>query len=138
VQSLIALLPGKSLPEPSPVEGGPNDPRTIMWENYKQMRDRGALVGEGYDGKVRRIAELEAEIAELKAQLAERAAASVPPPAGDNVVPLRQSCASTGASPPPPKPTPPAPTGLLTDEPEPWRAFTGSASRRDKWADNRE
>jgi hypothetical protein len=43
VSSLIALLPGRELPEPKPVDGGPNDPRTIMWETYLAMRKRGEL-----------------------------------------------------------------------------------------------
>src|SRR5437764_13868727 len=36
VQSLIALLPGASLPEPA---SSRPDPRQMMWQTYKQMRD---------------------------------------------------------------------------------------------------
>jgi hypothetical protein len=146
VQSLIALLPGKSLPEPSPVEGGPSDPRTIMWETYKQMRDRGALVGEGYDGKVLENERLKAKIAEL-----ELAVSGDPPGSGgtvaaaaDNVVTLRPSPGASNDAPPsapaPSKPAPPAPapaTGLITDNttPEPWRDYLNASY--DRWADNR-
>jgi hypothetical protein len=97
VQSLIALLPNSKLPESAPVDGGPTDPRTIMWENYKRMRDRGALHGEGYDG-------LKLENERLKAKIAELEAAGVPAPdepgassganapvGGSNVVPLSRA-----------------------------------------------
>jgi hypothetical protein len=104
VQSLIALLPGRELPEPAPVDGGPNDPRQIMWENYKRQRDRGADVGQGYDGALKRIAALEAELAELKAAGAPApdepsddipvVVARVPAPAG-NVVPLSRPLATS-------------------------------------------
>jgi hypothetical protein len=112
------------------------DPRAHMWAVYSEMRRRGADVGQGYDGLKLTVERLQAENEQLKAQLAERAAASVPPPAGDNVVPLRQSCASTGASPPPPKPAPAAPTGLLTDGggDEPWRPFVGGGAHYDRWS----
>jgi hypothetical protein len=69
VQSLIALLPGRELPSPS--DNHP-DPREVMWEIYKQMRERGEIglkaLPEG--GADARIAELEAEIVELKELLA--------------------------------------------------------------------
>jgi hypothetical protein len=61
--ALSQLLP--SLREPPPANAP--DPRAAMWAVYKRMRDRGAIHGEGYDGKVRRIAELEAEVERLKA-----------------------------------------------------------------------
>jgi hypothetical protein len=47
MQSLIALLPGRELPEPA---SNREDPREAMWATYKQMRDRGAQFGIGYDG----------------------------------------------------------------------------------------
>jgi hypothetical protein len=144
VASLIALLPNSKLPEPAPVDGGPSDPRKIMWETYKRMRERGAAFGEGLDGKVRRIAELEAKVAELEAALAVPGAAnSAPASAGDNVVTLRRSCAGTGASaapPQPPKPAPPAPDLIdirqgFNDTPEPWRDYLNA--NYDRWGDNR-
>jgi hypothetical protein len=145
VASLIALLPGHELPEPAPAEGGPSDPRTIMWENYKQMRDCGALHGEDYDGKVRRIAELEAEIERLKAgttapgELGVATSSVANATAGDNVVPLART----------PSP-PPAPvvdlassrannagggSGFRTGPgSEPWRDFCGGGPGYDRWS----
>jgi len=41
VQSLIALLPGRELPEPA---SSRPDPRQIMLETYKRMRERGCAV----------------------------------------------------------------------------------------------
>jgi hypothetical protein len=87
VASLIALLPNSKLPEPKPVDGGPTDPRTIMWENYKRMRDRGALHGEGYDGKVAENERLKARVAELEAALAVSGGTFVPPVGGENSPP---------------------------------------------------
>jgi hypothetical protein len=71
VQSLIALLPGRELPAPAGQHH--QDPRQVMWEIYKQMRERGeiglkALPPEG--DSQHRIDELEAENERLKAQLA--------------------------------------------------------------------
>jgi hypothetical protein len=71
VQSLIALLPGRELP--APAEQHHQDPRLVMWQIYKQMRERGeiglkALPPEG--DSQHRIDELEAENERLKARLA--------------------------------------------------------------------
>jgi hypothetical protein len=93
-ESLIKLLPGRELPQPVP-QHDRNDPRQLIFEQYMEMRRRGALAGEGYDGKVARIAELEAEVAELKALAGKTTEHSdiptvverVPAPAA-NVVPL--------------------------------------------------
>jgi hypothetical protein len=82
VQSLIALLPGRELPEPKPADGGPNDPRTIMWENYLAARRRGEIADptSTYEGRMAEIERLRAKVAELEAALA----GSVPLP--NNVV----------------------------------------------------
>jgi hypothetical protein len=64
-EALAKLLPPAVLAAPPPEHR--DDPREHLWQMYKQMRERGALAGEGYDGKVARIAELEAEVAALKA-----------------------------------------------------------------------
>src|ERR1700737_312448 len=40
VQSLIALLPGRELPEP---DSQREDPREVMWQLYKTMRERGEI-----------------------------------------------------------------------------------------------
>jgi hypothetical protein len=135
-EALSKLLPPAVLAAPPPANCP--YPRAAMWATYKSMRDRGAAFGEGYDGKVRRIAELEAEIERLKAgdfpvsgkSDAPGASTGQNAPVGDNVVPLRE----------PSKPAPAAPVqrGLLTDAvDEPWRPFVGGGSRRDPWADNR-
>jgi hypothetical protein len=135
-EALSRLLP--PLRDPPPASNAP-DPRAVMWESYKAMRDRGAQFGIGYDG-------LKLENERLKARVAELEAAGVPAPdAGDcftggknppvdgsNVVPLREPPSPPAA---PPKPAPPAPPGgLLTDsEPEPWRPFVGG-SGYDRWS----
>jgi hypothetical protein len=120
VASLIALLP--KLPKPA---SSRDDPREIMWRTYSTMRERGALAGEGYDGKVARIAELEAEVERLKAALAAPTLAepTPPPPPAGNVLTL-----SRGPSPPPAS-VPPSLKPPLRGPPEPWRAFYGDNSR---------
>jgi hypothetical protein len=142
VASLIALLPGRELPEPAPVDGGPNDPRTIMWENYKRQRDRGADVGQGYDGLVRKVKTLEAELASKDARIAELEAAlagSVPLPPNavklstrnDNPSPsANRNHGSVSADAPPPAAASAPRTvdvnALPPAEPEPWRAFVNA------------
>jgi hypothetical protein len=145
-EALAKLLPATVLASPPPPANAP-DPRAHMWAVYKQMRDRGAIHGEGYDGKVRRIAELEAEVAELEAALAGRAPGeSTVPPLPDNVVSLRndtsESAVPKSASPAPSKPAPAAPDLIdirqgYNDTPEPWRGFIGGRPY-DRWSDNRE
>jgi hypothetical protein len=111
VASLIALLPNSKLPEPKPADGGPSDPRRIMFENYKAMRARGAAFGEGFDGLKLANERLKARVAELEAAGApapgevnsprgEIPPAPAAPAPGDNVVPL--------ARPPSPPPAPAA------------------------------
>src|SRR5260370_39135610 len=77
------------------------------------MRDRGAGLGQGYDGPVLRVKALEAELASKDARIAEleaTLAGSVPLPA--NAVKLRdnpgRACAAAPAAPPKPEPPPPA------------------------------
>ena len=105
VEHLTKLLPERQLATPSQRD----DPRQVMWEIYKQMRERGeiglkALPPEG--GHQHRINELEAENERLKARLAGETSEHsdvptvverVPTPAG-NVVPLARN----------PSPAPPA------------------------------
>jgi hypothetical protein len=89
-EALSRLLP--PLREPPPASNAP-DPRAAMWATYKQMRDRGAQFGQGYDGLKLENERLKAKIAELEAAGVpapdEPGVTNVPPaPAGNNVVPL--------------------------------------------------
>jgi hypothetical protein len=69
VQSLIALLPNRELPQPERDDPhDPDDPRERLWTIYKTMRDRAASAGQGYDGLQRENERLRAEIAQLKGE----------------------------------------------------------------------
>jgi hypothetical protein len=61
-ESLVKLLPSET---PKPAANHDADPRQVMWEIYKQMRERGELAGPKYslDAALKRIAELEARLA---------------------------------------------------------------------------
>jgi hypothetical protein len=141
-ENLIRLLPGHELPEPKPADGGPNDPRTIMWETYISMRRRGELAASQMHPQ-QRLEAARAKVAEIEAELAALAPLpdeplSTPPaptaPAG-NVVPLREPPSS---EPPLPKSAPAARRGILTDdEPEPWRPFVTGGAHYDRWSDRR-
>jgi hypothetical protein len=93
VQSLIALLPGASLPEP---ESNREDPREHMWRTYLEMRRRGELA-DSYRSPQQRLEAARAKVAEIEAELAALAPppdepSGTPPapaaPAPDNVVRL--------------------------------------------------
>jgi hypothetical protein len=108
----VADVLGKLVPEPEHKSRG-EDPREIMWQTYKQMRDRGAAFGQGYDGLVLKVKALEAELAIKDARIAEleaTLAGSVPLP--PNAVKLRdnpgRACAAAPAAPPKPELPPPA------------------------------
>jgi hypothetical protein len=107
-ESLVKLLPSEP---PQPVNR--IDPRKIMLETYLGMRRRGEIAGPEYsrDAALKRIAELEAEVAALKAAgaPAPEEPSATPPAAShasSNVVPLPRS-ASTGAPGAPAAPAPP-------------------------------
>jgi hypothetical protein len=119
--ALAKLLP--PLREPPPADAP--DPRHLMWETYLGMRRRGELaVPEStYEGRGRRIAELEAEVAALKAGVpapdepgASGASNGAP---GGNVVELstRVDNPSPPAAPPKPAPQPQA---------APWKDYVNS------------
>jgi hypothetical protein len=146
VASLIALLPGQKLAEPAPAEGGPSDPRQIMFRTYMEMRRRGAQFGIGYDGLKLENERLKARVAELEAALAGSGAGNhAPAPVADNVVLLRSSPTSPNGEVPsptarPPKPAPAEPmidlrAGYSTGPAEPWRDHLNA--NFDPWADNR-
>jgi hypothetical protein len=140
VASLIALLPGKALPEPAPVEGGPSDPRTIMVETYMAMRKRGEFADalSTRDGCLAEIEKLRAEIAALKAggvpapdepgasadasgdtANASKGSAAAVEHTSDNVVPLSRlpsdgSKVRSGPLKDPPQPAPPQPAAAAS------------------------
>jgi hypothetical protein len=147
VQSLIALLPNRELPEPTPAEGGPDDPRTIMFETYMAMRKRGEIADpmSTFEGRAREVERLRARVAELEA--AGGAPAPEEPgassganaPVGGNVVPLPgakrkhvsdlpPASASAPAAPPPPAAASAPVAGELVmvvdpSSEEPWRDY---------------
>ncbi len=66
VDALIRLLPKAATEAPSHRE----DPRKALLEIIMTMRERDADAFEGYDGKVKQVEALQAEVAQLRAQLA--------------------------------------------------------------------
>jgi hypothetical protein len=90
VQSLIALLPGRELPQPA---SSRIDPRQIMWETYIRMRRRGELAA-SYLSPQQRLEAARAKVAEIEAELAALApppdepSPPAPPAPGGNVVKL--------------------------------------------------
>jgi hypothetical protein len=122
-ESLVKLLPSEP---PQPASRGA-DARQIMLETYLGMRRRGepADATTTFEGRGRRIAELEARVAELEAGGA--AATAVPPaPLPDNVVKL--SSRNDNSSPPaaPPKPAaaaPPATPQYDYNKEQGWRDY---------------
>jgi hypothetical protein len=145
-EALSRLLP--PLREPPPPSNR-EDPRAYMWRTYLESRRRGELADptSTFEGRGRRIAELEAKIAALEVQLAEAPfeptlVATVPP---DNVVPL-----SRPSLPPPPPPPPaaaaPAPRDWgSTDGGRKWRdwydaggSYAVPGSIGDHWSDHRD
>ncbi len=112
-EALSRLLPPAVLASPPPEHRV--DPRQVMWQTYLGMRRRGEIAGPEYsrDAALKRIAELEAEIAALKAAASPASVDAAPPddvpefvesvpaPAAKaNVVPLKPSSApAAGAAP---------------------------------------
>jgi hypothetical protein len=136
-ESLIKLLPGRELPEPA---SNRDDPREAMWATYKQMRDRGAQFGIGYDGLKLRVEALTAELASKEAELAALKAgapttalpaAPAVPPAGGNVVtlsrpPTERTTERSVVSPSPPPASPVLGDLVMVCDPspqEPWKSF---------------
>jgi hypothetical protein len=52
VEYLTKLLPERQLAAP---ESQRDDPREVLWQMFKEGRERAALGFEGYDGKVRQV-----------------------------------------------------------------------------------
>jgi hypothetical protein len=82
-EALARLLPPAALAAPPPDESHHQDPRQVMWEIYRQMRERGEVPPEGWHQH--RINELEAEIAALKAQLVDAGLTPALPDANSSV-----------------------------------------------------
>ena len=74
-ESLVKLLPS----EPPKPESQREDPRVVLWRIIKEGRDRLAEGFEGYDGKVKQIEVLQAELAAKDAELAALKTGSAPP-----------------------------------------------------------
>jgi hypothetical protein len=126
VASLIALLPGKALPEPKPADGGPSDPRVHMWNTYLEARRRGeiAKAESTYEGALREVERLRAELAALKAAGVPAPGESTAPPLPDNVVKLstRVDNPSPPAAPPKPAPQPQAAPTYDYNTDQSWRS----------------
>jgi hypothetical protein len=133
-EALAKLLPAAVLAAPPPEHR--IDPRQIMLETYMGMRRRGELADpmSTYEGRGRRIAELEAEIAAMKAG-APAPDESTPAPLPDNVVPLPRPASAPAASPPAAPPSRPFVNGTsdlvarYAAPDEPWRQHYGDNSR---------
>jgi hypothetical protein len=101
VEQLTKLLPKAATEAPSHRE----DPREALLKIIMTMRERDADAFEGYDGKVKQVEVLQAEIAQLKAQLAGQAPEDsdvptvVEPAPAANVVPLSKPRAAAPATP---------------------------------------
>jgi hypothetical protein len=123
--ALSRLLPAAALAAPpsTPRE----DPREHMLKTYMAMRKRGELFDptSTYEGRGRRIAELEAKVAELEAALAGAPATAVrPAPLPDNVVKLRNDNPKPE---PPPASSPPA-SAAPAAPPPPAKPFVNGLS----------
>jgi hypothetical protein len=127
-EALSRLLPPLREP-PSPSRP---DPRQVMWEIYKGMRDRGELA-DSYRSPQQRLETARAKVAAIEAEIAaltpppDEPSATPPAPAGDNVVALPRATAGLSAQATPP--APPQPQFLTDTTPEPWRPFVGDNSR---------
>jgi hypothetical protein len=111
-EALSRLLPPAVLASP-PAANSP-DPREIMLRTYRQMRERGAQFGLGYDGLKLTVERLTAEIASKDARITEleaTLAGSVPLPPNAVKLSLRNDNPgrpAAPAAPPKPAPAPPA------------------------------
>ena len=104
VEQLTKLLPKAATEAPSHRE----DPREALLKIIMTMRERDADAFEGYDGKVKQVEALQAEVAQLRAQLAGKAPEDsdvptvverVPAPApAAKVVPLPRAAAPAPAA----------------------------------------
>jgi hypothetical protein len=105
-EALSRILP--PLREPPAASNAP-DPRQIMWETYIGMRRRGEFANPAstFEGRGRRIAELEAKIAELEATALGGSTAAITPPTCDIVPPGERAECDPGMRPGPDDPRPP-------------------------------
>jgi hypothetical protein len=105
VQSLIALLPGRELPEPA---SSRPDPRKIMFDTYMAMRRRGELGDRAAEPSLRaQIDQLRAENESLRAVLGSGSTAAITPPTCDIVPPGERAECDPGMRPGPDDPRPP-------------------------------
>jgi hypothetical protein len=122
VQSLIALLPNRELPESAASRA---DPRAHMWAVYSEMRRRGELAEptSTYEGMKAEVERLRGEVAALKAGVP-APGESTAPPLPDNVVKLstRVDNPSPPAAPPKPAPQPQAAPTYDYNTDQSWRS----------------
>ena len=125
VEQLTKLLPKAATEAPSHRE----DPREALLKIIMTMRERDADAFEGYDGKVKQVEVLQAEIAQLKAQLAGQAPEDSDVPTVVERVPAPAPAAKVV---PLPRAAAPAPAEDMdavdlrygfNNTPEPWKEF---------------
>jgi hypothetical protein len=122
VDALIRLLP-KAATEPAQTR---EDPREALLKIIMTMRERDADAFEGYDGKVKQVEVLQAEIAQLRAQLAGKTPEDsdvptrVEPASAANVVPLSRPRVAA------PAPAAPAAPGYDYDANSDWKSYVNS------------
>jgi hypothetical protein len=125
-EALARLLPPSALATPPPEPRG--DPRQVMWEIYKQMRERGELSLKALPPEDH-FRELEAENERLKARLAGK---TITPPTSDIVPPGERAECDAGprAGPDDPKPKRPGPVieGRAVPKPPSERAAPQSSA----------
>jgi hypothetical protein len=144
VQSLIALLPGRELPQPKrddPYDS--NDARQKLWEAYSAMRERGEAFerNQVVPGLQAEIGALKAELAALKGEAPPEPAS--PMPAGQNVLSLSRPGSQNAPTATPEPSTQDRRTSCDLPPPPPakpaWEVWleSGGYGGYDRWADNR-
>jgi hypothetical protein len=127
----VADVLGRLVPEPE--HRRRPDPREVLWQVIKERRDRLAAGEQGYDGLVRKVDRLQAELAAKDAELAALRAGAPPAPvevappapaapAPDNVVRLSRPATERTTS--VVSPSSPPPQYELVPADEPWRQFS--------------
>jgi hypothetical protein len=131
-EALSRLLP----PLREPAAGPREDPREVMWQIYKTMRERGELNLRPLLPEEHRIAELEGENARLKARLAGEpdnvGSTVITPPTCDITPPSERAECDAGPLAGPDDP-PPRSTRIIEAVPNPPAASAAAPSRSQNW-----